>query len=112
LVTFFAYTDLEFTIKSKATWTNQIIRFRWIDKTNHIVGHEVELRHGYYDFNSSDIRDCQQISIPLEDFGDLTKGAIKLRIYSTVFAGFPFGWFINDISLVNNISGVLVMNKK
>jgi hypothetical protein len=103
VIDFSQFTYFYITIRSKATWVGggSELRLRWFDEFGDRIGNEVDLKQNSYDFNSSNTNEWQTIRIPISQFGNLD-GAVKLKLEASLFAGFPFGWYISNISLIND----------
>lgn len=91
---------IHFFIRSKAAWVGGVgtyLSFQW-ENGGVPVGAAVQVHHNDYGFDSTNIVDCQIISIPLFHFGLLSTSVVdSIRI--TVTATTSIGFYLDDICL-------------
>ncbi len=92
------YTNLNFKIKSKATWPNpKAISIFWMNGST-AVGVAATLKQGAFGFDSSNTSSCQQIVIPASTFNTGTSSIDRIR-FQVTGGGSSIGWYIDDIIL-------------
>ncbi len=100
----YVYQNLTFSIRSKGSWGNKSLSFRWYNGSTP-VGNSVTIANNSYGFKSNITSSCQSIVIPVSDFGvGATDLADNLRVTALAPSG-SFGWYIDNVCIV---AGVIV----
>lgn len=95
----YVYTTLTFSVKSKGSWGNKSLTFRWYNGSTP-VGNPVVLSHNSYGFASATTGVCQNLAIPMVDFGlNSSIQADNLRITANVPSGTFTGFFLDTICI-------------
>lgn len=99
------YSTLAFYIRSKATWSNnKSISIFWMNGVSN-VGVPVALKHGSFNFDSSNVSTYQLIAIPVSLFGIPSVATIDRLRMAVAGGGGSIGFYIDDIILQ---AGVIV----
>lgn len=96
----FSYSQVTLYLKSKGNFGNASngIRLQFT-AAGSPVGAAVEVRHGLFGFDSTDIATCQIIGIPISNFGLTSLSTIDgLRITAILVSG-TIGFFIDDLCM-------------
>lgn len=94
------YTQLNFRIRSKATWNSG--RGLYVNFYFNGVkrGNDLFLAHGFFNFNSSNVVDYQLFSIPLSQFAIPSNISVNQIRFSRV--GGAIGFYLDNIGITNS----------